>query len=173
MEHSARAYRVALTALFFAISLVLSLVEGALPALPVPGVKLGLSNIAAMYTLLFVGQGPALTVAVLKAGFAALTRGPAAGFLSLCGGLVSMGSMIFLIRLTRDRCSVLLLSVCGGILHNLGQLAGASLLYGSGVLWGWLPVLAAAGMAAGAVTALLLKALLPALKRIPQGRTKL
>ena len=42
-----------LTAMLFAIAIVLSLVEGALPALipSVPGVRFGLSNIAVMYSL--------------------------------------------------------------------------------------------------------------------------
>ncbi len=161
-----RTYRTALTGLFFAVSVVLSLVEGAFPSLPVPGVKLGLSNIASMHALFFLGAGPALGIVCLKAAFAAFLHGPAAGFLSLCGGVLSMGVMILLSRIRRELPSVFLISSCGGVFHNLGQLAGASLLYGGRALWGWLPVLIAAGVAAGAVTAALLKVLLPALKRI-------
>ena len=164
-----RTYRTALTGLFFAVSVVLSLVEGAFPSLPVPGVKLGLSNIASMHALFFLGAGPALGIVCLKAAFAAFLHGPAAGFLSLCGGVLSMGVMILLSRIRRELPSVFLISSCGGVLtvdSYLGQLAGASLLYGGLALWGWLPVLIAAGVAAGAVTAALLKVLLPALKRI-------
>ena len=91
-----RTYRTALTGLFFAVSVVLSLVEGAFPSLPVPGVKLGLSNIASMHALFFLGAGPALGIVCLKAAFAAFLHGPAAGFLSLCGGVLSMGVMILL-----------------------------------------------------------------------------
>ena len=114
-----RTYRTALTGLFFAVSVVLSLVEGAFPSLPVPGVKLGLSNIASMHALFFLGAGPALGIVCLKAAFAAFLHGPAAGFLSLCGGVLSMGVMILLSRIRRELPSVFLISSCGGVLHNL------------------------------------------------------
>jgi heptaprenyl diphosphate synthase len=47
-----------LTSLIFAAALVLAVVENALPPLPiaVPGVKFGLSNIAVMYALFFLGR---------------------------------------------------------------------------------------------------------------------
>lgn len=169
-----RTRRLVLTALFFAVSLVLSLVESGLPPLPlpVPGVRLGLANIAVMYALFFLGRGPAFAIAVLKAGFAALTRGPVAGLLSLCGGLLAVGVMALLLFLFRERLSYFLLSVCGAVCHNLGQFAAISLVYTTMNLWPYLPVLLLLGTAAGAVTAALLKVLKPAFDRLGLGANK-
>ena len=51
-----RASKVAFLGLLFALSVVLSLVESSLaPMVPVPGVKLGLSNIVTMYCLFCLG----------------------------------------------------------------------------------------------------------------------
>ena len=54
--------RVALMGLLFALSVVLSFLEGTLtPLLGLPpGVKLGLANVVVMYALFFLGRGSAL-----------------------------------------------------------------------------------------------------------------
>lgn len=164
-----------LTALLFAAALVLALVEGALPPLPVPapGVRLGLSNIAVMYTLLFVGAWPALCIAVLKAGFVLLLRGTAVGaLLSLAGGVLSVCGMLALKALSRGRCSVFLLSLCGAVLHNVGQYAAISLLYTGVSMAPYLPVLLVAGLCTGLFTSVLLRAVLPALRRVLPDKTQ-
>ncbi|NLG30901.1 MAG: Gx transporter family protein, partial [Clostridiaceae bacterium] len=53
--------------LFLAMALALSILEGFLPPLPSPvPIRYGLSNIAVMATLLFLGRREALVVAVMK-----------------------------------------------------------------------------------------------------------
>lgn len=160
--------RLTLTALFFAVALILSLVENLLPPLPIaiPGIKPGLSNIAVMYTLFFLGRSEALGVAVLKAGFAVLTRGVVAGLLSLCGGVLSIAVMAAAMFFLKDKISYFTVSMLGAVFHNVGQFAAISMLYTSMQLWGYLPVLLIAGVAAGAVTSILLKFILPAFKRL-------
>ena len=115
--------RVALMGLLFALSVVLSFLEGTLtPLLGLPpGVKLGLANVVVMYALFFLGRGSAFTLVLLKSFFVLLTRGAMAGALSLGGGLLSLGVMAVLC-LFRSRPSVFILSVCGAITHNFGQL---------------------------------------------------
>ena len=77
--------RVALMGLLFALSVVLSFLEGTLtPLLGLPpGVKLGLANVVVMYALFFLGRGSAFTLVLLKSFFVLLTRGAMAGALSL------------------------------------------------------------------------------------------
>lgn len=60
--------RVALMGLLFALSVVLSFLEGTLtPLLGLPpGVKLGLANVVVMYALFFLGRGSAFTLVLLK-----------------------------------------------------------------------------------------------------------
>ena len=170
------ARRVALGGMLFALALVLSAAEGALaPLLGLPpGVKPGLANIVVMYALFFLGRGPAVSLVLLKALFAALTRGLSAGALSLSGGLLSIG-LLMLLLLPREKPSLVLLSVAGAISHNLGQLLMASLWLGTGISLAYAPVLILSGIAMGSLTALSLRLLLPALERTgiaPRGENR-
>ena len=163
-----KAKHVALLGMLFALAMVLSVLEGLvtpLLGLP-PGVKPGLSNIVVMYALFFLGGANALTLAVLKAFFAALTRGAMAGALSLAGGLASLAVMLALRLLWRDS-SWFILSVSGAVAHNFGQLMIIRLLLTQSVytLY-YAPVLLLSGLVMGAVTSVSLRALLPALERL-------
>lgn len=64
-----------------------------------PAMKLGLSNIVVMYAVLFLNRRSALYLVLLKALFALLTRGVTAGFLSLCGGALSLAVFCLLLAL--------------------------------------------------------------------------
>lgn len=76
---------VALLGLLAALALALSFLEGLLPALPVPGAKLGLSNIVTMYALTALSLPAALGITAVKAVFA-LLRGGSAFLMSAAGG---------------------------------------------------------------------------------------
>lgn len=152
------------------LAIVLSFVEGMIPPLPAlpPGVKLGLSNIVVIYCLFFLNVKSACGIAVLKSFFVLLTRGVTAGFLSLCGGLLSVIVMAIAIR--PKKLSYLILSILGAVSHNIGQIAAASLLFKSATVFYYLPVLIVSGVLMGTLTAALMKVLLPALKRISGKR---
>lgn len=170
----ASARKVAATGLLFALALVLSLLEGMVPLpIPIPGIKLGLSNIVVMYCLYLVGPGQAYLLGVLKSAFVLMVRGMSSALLSLCGGLLSITAMLLVMQIVRRRDTYTAVSVTGAVAHNVGQLAGAALLLREGaVLWYYLPVLAAVGVLVGTLTAVLLRAVLPALGRLKPGREK-
>jgi heptaprenyl diphosphate synthase len=157
--------QLALCGLLFSLALVLGLLEGWLaPLLGLPpGVKPGLSNIVVLYALLFLGRRPAAVLAVLKAVFALLARGAAAGLLSLSGGLLSLVVMAVLL-LPKRRPGALLLSVAGALGHNAGQMLVVRLWLGPFSLY-YAPILIISGAAMGSLTAVLLRALLPALRK--------
>lgn len=158
-----RASKTALMGLLFALSIVLSFVESAFSGLiPVPGIKPGLSNVVVMYCVFLLGRREAFTLAGLKAFFVFLTRGPTGAAMSLSGGLLSVAVMLLLARAKRD---TLFVSICGGLSHNLGQLAAASLLLGSGAVFYYLPVLAVAGVGMGVFTGVTMRLLTPYFKR--------
>ena len=160
--------KIVLTGLLFALAIVLSIIENALPtlAIPVPGVKLGLSNIAVMYALFFVNAGQAFSIAVLKSGFVLITRGATAAFLSLFGGILSIIIMLIIMVVFKEKVSYLIISIAGSVFHNIGQFIAISIIYTSMGLWAYLPLLIIAGVIAGIVTSVLLKIIMPALKRI-------
>lgn len=90
-RNDSKIHSIALSGLLFALAMALSFVEGTLvlPGL-LPGMKLGLANIVVMYALFFMGPKQALVLDLLKALFVFLVSGWTAGFLSLCGGLLSL-----------------------------------------------------------------------------------
>ncbi|MDR1263065.1 MAG: Gx transporter family protein [Oscillospiraceae bacterium] len=165
MSDSGRlARRVALDGMLFALAVVMSVVDGMIPV-PVPGVRLGLSNIAVMYALFFVGRRDALTLAALKGLFAFVTRGVTAGAMSLSGGLLSVLVMTLLTVVFGKRVSYTMLSVAGALAHNAGQMIVVKFIYSSLTLSAFAPVLVISGIAAGVATAAILRAFLPVAKR--------
>lgn len=156
-----------LTAMFFAVAIVLSIIEGFFPLpTPVPGVKMGLSNIAVMYALFFFRSSSACSIVVLKGIFTAITRGPIAGLLSLSGGLFSIAIMMLLIYIFKDKISYFILSIAGALFHNLGQFAAISVIYTGINMSAYLPVLIIFGIIAGVITSVLLRFILPALQKL-------
>lgn len=165
--NSIRIRRMVLTGLLFAVILVLSIVENGLQLpVPVPGVKLGLSNIVVMYSLFFMEKKDAVLLALLKSLFTFLTRGAVAALLSFCGGMLSIVVMVFCLWIFKDRISYLMISIVGAVFHNFGQIVAVSILYTNLFLWAYFPVLLISGVIAGAATSTLLKVTLPALKRL-------
>lgn len=163
--HRYYALRIAQLGLLFALAVCLSFVESLIPSLPIPGIKLGLSNIVVMYAVFVLGGWHAVLLVVLKALFALLSRGAVAGLLAFCGGSLSVVAMLALLLVFGHRISDAAVSMAGAIAHNLGQLACAAALLQLGqVLWYYLPVLVAAGVASGLLTALLLRAVMPLLR---------
>ena len=122
-----KTHEIALSGLLFALAMALSFIEGTLviPGLA-PGMKLGLANIVVMYALFFMGARQALYLDLLKALFVFLVSGWTAGFLSLCGGLLSLLVMWVLYYKLPFRPTWFILSVCGALSHNIGQLLGAA-----------------------------------------------
>ena len=162
----AAARRAASMGLLLALAMALNLAESMVPPLPVlpPGVKLGLSNLVTVYCLFYLGSGEAWGIAVLKSGFVFLTRGATAGALSLAGGVLSLCAMAAARRLFAGRYFPV--SMAGAVFHNIGQLCAAAVLLKNAAVFYYLPVLLAAGALMGWATAALLRAVMPALKRV-------
>lgn len=164
---SGTARRAALLGLLAALAVALSFLEGLLPVIPIPGAKLGLSNIVIMYALTSLNLPCALALAAVKAAFA-LLRGGTAFFMSLAGGLLSTLVMVGALRLFRNRVSFIGVGILGAVAHNGGQLAAAMLLL-SPALIGYGPWLLLLAVAAGTVTGLTLNIVMPALGRLSRG----
>ena len=160
--------KIVLTGLLFALAIVLSFVENSIPqlAIPVPGVKLGLSNIVVMYALFFIGAKQAYVIAILKSCFVLISRGITAAFLSAFGGALSITVMLIMIIIFKEKVSYLIISVAGSVFHNIGQFVAISIIYTSLGLWAYLPLLIIAGIIAGVSTSVVLKLILPALKKL-------
>ena len=152
-----------LTALALTISfaLILSYIESRIPAfVAIPGIKVGLANIAVIFTLYKFGTKEAVLVSLLRIFLVSMLFGsPISMIYSVAGAVLSLGSMILLKRLTP--LNGVTISVSGGVMHNVGQIATASLMLSTNVVTYYLPFLilsgTIAGIAVGVVSALLIR----------------
>jgi heptaprenyl diphosphate synthase len=88
--------------------------------------------------------------------------------LSLSGGFASL-AVITLIASVCPNVSYFVLSIAGALTHNMAQLSAASWLVSTNLLMVYLPVLAGAGIAAGSLTAVLLRVVTPLFKSVPEN----
>lgn len=141
---------------FLALALICSYVESLIPiSFGIPGVKLGLTNIVVVLMLYCIGAKEALAVSVCRIVLAGFLFGNLFSILySLAGGLLSF-LIMWAVKRT-GKLGILPVSVCGGIFHNIGQLAVAALVVENYNVFYYLPVLllagAATGLAIGVVT---------------------
>ena len=158
--------RVAFLGVLLGVMLVLSLAEGLLPPILPPFGRIGLPNIVVLYCLQCLGWREAGAMALLKAGFALLTRGPVAAALSLSGGLLSFGALLLLRLLTNKRASLAALGVAGAVAHNAGQLIAFSFWARTNVLPAYLPVMLITGVLTGFATGTVFRLTWPLLRRL-------
>ena len=137
--------------LLVALSMILSYVESLIPAfVAVPGVKVGLANIVVIFALYTLGPIEALIVSLLRVILSSFLFGSVLSLLySLSGALLSLGGMILMKKLKIFSTTVV--SVTGGVLHNVGQILVACLVLETDVLLYYLPVLILSGVITGAV----------------------
>jgi len=140
---------IALTGLLIALALILSYVESLMPlSIAVPGVKLGLPNIAVVFALYRLRPGTAAAISLLRVALVAVLFGSALSLVYSAAGAVCSFLVMLALR-TSGRFSCAGVSVAGAVAHNLAQIAAAALLLETPSLAWYLPVLLASGTAAG------------------------
>lgn len=133
------------TAMLVALASVLHAVEALIPVpYVVPGAKLGLANIVALYSVMTMGLGQAMVISVLRTLLGSLLSGTFLNlgyYLSAAGAVSSTLVMYLVTKLSKRHVSVVGVSVIGAATHNLAQLATAAvLLQQAGVMF-YLPYL--------------------------------
>lgn len=148
MKHSART--VATLGLCTAIAMVIAWLESQLPplAVAVPGIKLGLPNIAIIFILYRFGWKEAAGVSFVRIVAVSLLFGNVPTLLySLAGGFLSLLGMTLLKK--TNLLSTVGVSVAGGVLHNVGQILMAMLIMSTAGLGYYLIVLCVTGIISG------------------------
>ena len=143
--------KLAVMAMTTAVAMVLSFVESQIPAfVAVPGVKMGLANIAVVFALYRLGWKEAVGISLVRVVLVSLLFGSVASlFYSLAGAVLSLAGMGLLKR--SGKFTEIVVSVAGGVLHNIGQIAMACILLETDVLRYYLPFLLVSGILAGIV----------------------
>ena len=133
------------------IAMALSFLESQIPAfVAVPGVKVGLANIAIFFILYRFGIKEAAAVSFVRVFLMALLFGNFVSMLySIAGAVLSLSVMVLFKRLAFF--GEVGVSVLGGITHNIAQIGMACILLRSDAIIYYLPVLLLSGIVAGIV----------------------
>ena len=133
------------------LALLLSYVEFLIPPLfaAVPGIKLGLPNVAIIFVLYRFGLGPAAAVSFVRLAISSILFGNVVAFAySLAGAVLSLALMAILKKI--DAFSMVGVSIVGGIAHNIGQILVAMLLLDTPQIAYYLIILTITGTISGA-----------------------
>ncbi len=144
-----------------ALAMILSFIESRLPTfVPIPGIKVGLANIAIVFALYKLGKWESLVVSIVRVVLVSILFGNAVSlWYSLAGATLSLILMILLKSFTP--LSTVTISTVGGIAHNIAQIGVACILLETDLITYYLPFLlisgTIAGIAVGTAGALLVK----------------
>ena len=158
--------KLAIRAMLVALAFVLAWLEAQIPTfIAVPGVKLGLTNLVVLLALYRLSPGDALVINGIRIVLVGLTFGNLFSmWYALAGGLLSGIGMILLKQLCHAR--LVTVSVCGALLHNLGQILVAVIVLDTSSLFYYLVVLWISGLIAGTVLGLLCVPVVSRVKKI-------
>lgn len=145
------AMRAAYMGLFLALAVIFGYVEAVLPnPMPIPGMKLGLANLAIVSILYIAGLWTTLAISVARVLILGFLFGNLYSIVyGLAGAAVSLVGMNLLKK--TGAFSTIGVSAFGGVLHETAQVLVASVMV-LGFPWRWyLPVLILAGLIAGSL----------------------
>ena len=164
--------KLTLTAAFSAFALALSYLESALPlglVIPLPGVKLGLANIATLLAFVYISKASAAAVVLIRVCLNFLLFGSFNSFvLSLTGSVCAFLVLLLLSVLPQVKISFVGVSVLSAAAHGIGQILSATVLFSLPSIWRYLPVLLFFGTAFGWIVGILLNLISPTCRTISE-----
>ncbi len=170
-DGASSARRLVLTGLFAAAAMALSYAEHVLPVsaiIPVPGVRLGLSNVALIAAAVFISPGAGAAVAFMKITVPLLMSGNGIALLfSLCGTVLSYVTVLIMKAVMKDRVSFIGVCAASAGAHSAGQFLAALALIGKASA-GYFPLMLLASVLTGIVTGVILNLCAPALGRLAE-----
>ena len=158
------AKKVSLYGILVSLAFIASYIEVLIPFnFHIPGMKLGLANIAVLIALYTGGTKAGITVSIIRIILVGLTFGnPYSAIYGLSGGVMSLAVMIVLKK--TDFFGVMGVSMAGGVAHNLGQLLCAMILLKLPAVFTYLSYLMLVGTVTGALIGIIDEEVL---KRLP------
>lgn len=160
--------KVALRSVLIALAMVFSWIEAQIPY-PIPGAKLGLTNLVVLIALYRVSTRDAIAINIVRILLVGFTFGNMFSLIySLAGGILS-GLIMILMKKT-GKFNITAVSLGGGIMHNMGQILVAMYVLKTKALIYYLPVLWITGITAGIIVGSLGSMVL---KRLPESIFKM
>ena len=141
--------KISYVAMLSALAIIFGYIESLFPAAPIPGIKLGLSNIVILFVIYRMDKTSAFFIMLVKVFVTSLLFSGLNVFLySFFGGLLSLLAMICF----KKMFSVTGVSMAGGVFHNIGQLLISGLMMQTSAVFVYLPTLLISGVTVGFVT---------------------
>jgi heptaprenyl diphosphate synthase len=138
-----------------AVAMLLSFVESQIPAFfPIPGIKLGLANVATVFILYKLGWREAIAVSAVRVSLSSILFGSVSAFFYAIAGATLSLAVMMLLKLTKV-FSRSVVSVAGGVAHNIAQIGVSMLILQTDVVILYLPALIISGIVTGAVIGLI------------------
>ena len=153
-------------ALLTAIALTIFVIENQIPApVPIPGVKLGLSNIITLVAMVLLGRKEAGAILLVRILMGAMFAGsPSTLLFSAAGGLLAYLVMCLTVDHFGEN-QLWIVSALAGLAHNAGQLLACVLVVRTPGVFAYAPILAASGVITGVFTGFAAQYLLKVLKK--------
>ena len=142
-------------AMLCAVALIIFVVEAQIPALvPIPGIKLGLSNIITVFAVFTLGSWEAAMILAARIFLGAVFAGNFSTILySAAGGALAILATIGLKKLLKE--TQLWVAGClGAIAHSIGQMAMAIAITRTPSLAIYLPIMIGCSIITGTFTGL-------------------
>ena len=142
------AKKIATVSVLITVAFVLSWIEMILSiTTPIPGIKIGLANLAILFTMYYCGSKDAFLVLIGRLVLNAILFGNVNSLIySVAGGLLSFLIMLIFKKLFPKH--IVYISIAGGVFHNIGQLLAASIVMNTFLSW-YMPYLIIGGILAG------------------------
>ena len=135
--------------LLCAIALTIFMVEAQIPALvPLPGIKMGLSNIVTVFAVFVMGPVEAAVILGGRIFLGAVFAGNSAA-----GGFLAIGVTILLRKVLTEK-QMWVAGCIGAVAHSVGQMAMAVLITGTPGLLVYLPIIIVCSIITGLFTGL-------------------
>lgn len=152
--------------LLLAFALILSYIETIIPFQSgIPGIKLGLANLAVVLCLYLFGWKEALVLTTVKALLGGFMFGSMSMMIySMAGALIS--ALIMIILKKTHWFHVLVVSAAGGVAHNMGQILVAFFVVETYGIVYYVPILVIAGLLTGILIGMVAALVLPYIQTI-------
>lgn len=143
------AKKISYISMLSALAIVFGYIESLFPAAPIPGIKLGLSNIVILFAIYRMDRSSAFFIMLIKVLVTSLLFSGLNVFLySFAGGLLSLATMIGFKKVF----STIGVSMIGGVAHNVGQFLVAGFMMQTTAVFVYLPALLISGIIVGFIT---------------------
>ena len=152
--------KIAYLGLFAAVAIIFGYVESLIPFFAgIPGIKLGLANLAVLFILEKYTWKEASVVSIVRIFVIGFLFGNLFSILySLAGAALSL--IVMTIMKKKSGFSILGISVAGGVSHNVGQLIVAAIIVENTSLLYYAPALLISGVVTGLIIGMLTREVL-------------